>query len=107
MTLGPIETAGPTIPSPGNDALRGVARRVFWWLTPEEAMADQLRLAAQVMTWGTWDDVQTTLAVLGEETLRRALLTAPAGVFDARSWVYWHNYFRISPVPPLPRRAFT
>ena len=104
MTLGPIETADTTNPLRGSENLRQVARRVFWWLTPEEGMADGLRLAAQVMTWGTWDDVQTTRLALGEETFRRALLAPPAGLFDERSWVYWHHYFGISPVPPLPRR---
>jgi len=106
MTLGPTETDATTSSAPGSEELRHVARRVFWWLTPEEATADRLRLAAQVMTLGTWDDVQTTRVVLGEETFRRALLNAPSGVFDARSWVYWHRHFRISPIPPLPRREF-
>ena len=95
------------VPSPRGAVsaqLEAVARRVFWWLTPEAALADSIRFAAQVMTVGTWEDVRTARAALGEETLRRALAEAPPGVFDARSWNYWHNHFGIAPVPPLPRR---
>jgi hypothetical protein len=89
-----------------SDDLRRVAVRVFWWLQPEEALADPTRFVAQVMTLGTWDDVQTVRGKLGEEMFRRALLAAPPGIFDGRSWAYWHQYFSISPVPPLPRRHF-
>jgi hypothetical protein len=30
-----------------------VASRLFWWKSPEEALADQNRFLAQVMTYGT------------------------------------------------------
>jgi len=89
-----------------NASLRAVARRVFWWLEPDRALSDPIRFAAQVMTYGNWTDVQSTKAALGEEALRCVLANPPAGVFDARSWVYWHHYFHIAPIPPLPTRHF-
>jgi len=73
------------------EPLRKVAQRVFWWLPPEEGMRDAVRLAAKVMTLATWDDVQTARAALGEDGFRRALLAPPPGVFDMRSWHYWHR----------------
>ena len=42
----------------------------------------------------------------GADLFRQALWAPPAGVFDARSWNYWHLVFDITPVPPLPTRTF-
>ena len=81
-----------------------VAAKVFWWGTPEDALRDWYRFAAQVMTFGDWDDVQATRRFLGEGALRSALENAPPGVFDNKSWNYWHVFFRIAPIPPLPTR---
>jgi len=86
-------------------ALEAVAQRLFWWKPPAEALADPRRFAAQVMTLGNWEDVQVARSALGEACLREVLLRPPPGVFDERSWVYWHAVFGITPVPPLPRRS--
>ncbi|MBI4324557.1 MAG: hypothetical protein HY674_04765 [Chloroflexi bacterium] len=84
--------------------LRWVATRLCWWLPPEEAL-DRLPLfLAQVMTLGTWEDVQIVRGALGEPALRQTLSNAPPGIFDALSWNYWHKVFGLEPVPPLPKR---
>ena len=82
-----------------------IARRLFWWKSPEEALSAPIRFVSQVMTFGTWDDIQVALAEFGEDAFRAALDSPPAGVFDARSWNYWHLVFGRTPVPPLPERA--
>jgi hypothetical protein len=84
--------------------LRPIAAKLFWWRTPEEAMADRTRFVGQVMTLGTWDDIQAVRRALGDAWFVRALDHAPPGVFDARSWNYWHRVLRNAPPPPLPRR---
>ena len=89
---------------PKSEALMGVARRLVWWLTPEETLELEDRFLAQVMTLGTWDDVQCVRGEVGDAGLREVLRHPPAGVFDLRSWHYWHHFFGIDPVPPLPRR---
>ena len=83
--------------------LHGVARRLFWWLPPAEALANPIHFAAQVMSNGNWDEVQASLGFLGESVFRQALEKPPAGVFDGGSWVYWHHRFGITPVPPFPK----
>jgi hypothetical protein len=40
----------------------------------------------------------------GLDAFRRVLATPPPGVFDPRSWNYWHVVFGIAPIPPLPVR---
>ena len=84
--------------------LRATAVKLLWWKTEEEALADPCRLAGQIMTLGTWDDVLLARAELGDECFRAALVQSPPGVFDARSWNYWHLVYGIVPVPPLPAR---
>ncbi len=83
--------------------LLGIARRLLWWLPPEEALNCPVRFLAQVMTLGTWDDFHQVRTAYGLTRLRQVLVDAPPGVFDQRSWHYWHKVFAIEP-PPLPRR---
>ena len=84
--------------------LLAIAAQVFWWGTPEDAVACLPRFLAQVMTFGDWRAVQTTMKLLGEDAFRKVLDDPPPGVFDLKSWNYWHVYFHRQPVPPLPRR---
>ena len=72
--------------------LETVARQLVWWQNPATSLARPDRLVAQAMTLGTWEDV------------RRVLTAPPPGVFDRRSWAYWHERFGIRPIPPLPGR---
>lgn len=92
---------------PRTPELLGIARRLIWWIDPAEALGLPTRFLAQVMTLGTWEDVQTVKAQVGVERFRQTLAVAPPGVFDPRSWHYWHHVFGIVPVPPLPRRQFS
>ena len=84
--------------------MRAVAGKLLWWKTEEEALADPWRLASQIMTLGSWDDVLLARAELTDKVFQTALAQPPAGVFDARSWNYWHLVFGVVPVPPLPVR---
>ena len=86
-------------------ALEKIAEKLFWWKTPAEALGSATRFLAQVMTFGTWNDVQTVQKILGKESFREVLQNPPAGVFDPRSWSYWHVVFGL-PVPPIPQRRF-
>ena len=85
--------------------LEPLVRRMIWWKPPEEALRWPERLIAQVMTLGTWEDIQLARQHWGEEAFRRVLADPPAGVFDPRSWNYWHVVFGLEPTPPLPRRT--
>ncbi len=86
-------------------ALEALARRLIWWKPPAETLDRPERLIAQVMTLGTWDDIQTARRQWGDDGFRRVLALPPPGVFDKRSWNYWHVVFNLSPVPPLPVRT--
>jgi hypothetical protein len=84
--------------------LETVARRVFWWKSPAEALADPSRFLAQVMVYGTVEDLVVARRHFSPESFRRVLEEPPAGVFDPRSWTYWHVVFGLATPEELPRR---
>jgi len=88
-----------------NDELARTAKKLMWWEEPSVALAQPARFIMQVMTLGTCRDVQTVREAFGWEAFREALLKAEPGVFDKRSWVYWHAVFGL-PDRDLPRRTF-
>jgi hypothetical protein len=92
-----------SIPEDLRPALIPIAKRVFWWGAPEEWLEDAVRFVAQVMTFGDWNDTALTLKLLGDSLFRQVLESPPPGVFDIKSWTYWHHRYQMS-VPPLPFR---
>lgn len=82
-----------------------VARRLVWWKPPHETLANVNELLARTMAYGALSDVQAMLAKHGKPAFVAALQHAPAGLFDVRSWRYWHLMLDL-PVPQLPVRAF-
>jgi hypothetical protein len=87
-------------------AVEQIARELFWWLPPETALANPRRFLAQVMSLGTWDDIQVVKKNFGWDALKEALLNAEAGWFDPRSWALWHHAFGLAE-RPLPKRSLT
>ena len=89
-----------------DDGLRRLASRVVWWEPPEAAIARLDDFLCRVMVLGTWDDVQELDRRYGRRRLADAIEHASPGVFDARSWHYWHRRLHLGPPGPLPTRTF-
>jgi len=104
MHAAPPPERGSEIPPEHRAALLPVAQRVFWWGHPEDWLDLPIRFAAQVMTFGDWDDTALVARLLGEDLFRRVLENPPPGVFDERSWNFWHLRYKMT-VPPLPTRT--
>ncbi|MEQ1757037.1 MAG: hypothetical protein ABL986_01880 [Vicinamibacterales bacterium] len=83
--------------------LRKIAARVMWWASPEVALARVDDFLCRVMVFGGFADAQYVEAAYGTERLRQAVRSAPPGVFDARSWCYWHLRLGLE-VEPRPVR---
>ncbi|MHB8742000.1 MAG: hypothetical protein ACYC9L_02660 [Sulfuricaulis sp.] len=83
-----------------------VARRLFWWKSPAVAMSDRQRFLAQVMIYGTVDDIAAVRRYFSRDEFQAVLDNPPAGVFDDRSWAYWNLVFDRYPRPQMPRRVF-
>ena len=81
-----------------------MARKYVWWQSSEHTLADERLFLAQVMTLGSVDDVRWLLSRVSEDRLREVLRDPPAGVFNGRSWRYWHLRLGCDPIPELPAR---
>lgn len=84
--------------------LHDVARRVVWFDPPEQTLANPRLFLAHVMVYGTLEEVLAAKHHYAEEDFRDVLNNPPAGVFDIRSWTYWHLIFGRPDPPPLPQR---
>jgi hypothetical protein len=82
-----------------------VARKVVWYDTPEQTLADLNTFLSHLMVYGSSTDVAVTKRYVPAEEFRKVLEDAPAGVFTQDAWRKWHEDLGM-PVPPLPRRHF-
>lgn len=83
---------------------RTLAQRYLWWQSPEETLADVPRLLQQIMQLGTPADYAAAVTLWGRDAFRSALVAAPPGVLDARSWSFWRRHFGLPDTPPPTRR---
>jgi hypothetical protein len=84
--------------------IEAIARRVVWFESPPQSTADTIRFLAYAMTYGDDADMREIRRCLSDDDLREALESAPAGVFDPRSWAYWNLKLGRYPTPPMPER---
>jgi hypothetical protein len=92
-------------PLPSTPELLNVARRVVWFKDPSDALADPVLFLSHVMTFGTAEDLAALQGIVEPGDMREVLDRAPPGIFDRRSWAYWHLRCGRQPAPPLPERA--
>lgn len=88
------------------EQMKQIAKELFWWQAPEVSLANPRRFLMQVMTLGTWQEVQLVKNSFGWDAFKDALTNAQAGVFDRRSWAYWRAFFGL-PEVEMPRRSLT
>ena len=81
-----------------------LARKYVWWQPPAETLADRRLFLAQIMTLGTVEDVRWLLSVASGDDLRAVLRDPPVGIFNARSWSFWHLRLGFDAAPELPGR---
>lgn len=83
--------------------LMQVAQRVVWFKTPEEALQDSIFFLGHVMCYGTIQDILIVRKYYSQTDLIDAITHAYPGIYDARSWAYWHLVLGL-PSQPLPSR---
>lgn len=82
-----------------------LAAAYVWWQSPELSVKEPERILRQILKMGTPSDYLAAREIWGEEAFRRALVTAPAGALDERSWEFWHRYYGIE-AKAMPKRTF-
>ena len=81
-----------------------MARKYVWWQPPERTLADRSLFLAQMMNLGTAADVRWLLSRVSNSELREVLRHPPIGIFNGRSWNFWHLRLGLTPHPELPAR---
>lgn len=89
-----------------NSSLLEVAQRVCWFQSPEETLKNQRFFLNYVMVYAGFEDMKTVLEYYTKADFLDALTHALCGVFDKKSWQFWHIYCGAFEVPPLPKRRF-
>jgi hypothetical protein len=56
------------------------------------------------MVYGTLEDLATARRHFPESAFRAALADPPPGLFDPRSWAYWHAVLGLPQPTEPPRR---
>ena len=88
----------------GDERATAMARKYVWWQSPERTLEDRRLLLAQMMTLGTADDVRWLLSRVSTSELCHVLRDPPIGIFNRRSWNFWHLRLGLTPTPELPTR---
>jgi len=84
--------------------LKEVARRVNWYTPPEDLLEQPSRFLREVMARGHTQDVIIIQKRFDRETLKKAYLQSPPGLFDQRSWAYWGVILCHNNAIPMPER---
>jgi len=84
--------------------LLAVAKRVFWFGTPEEALEFPSRFLTYVMTYASDEDVRIVKKYFSDDDFKATLDDPAPGIFDRKSWAKWNEYYGRTPVPQLPKR---
>ena len=89
-----------------NSGLKAVAKKVVWFQTAEETLRNPDQFLAHVMRYGDVDDWLIAEQHYQKEDFKAVLRKPPSGVFDERSWYFWHLRLGLEHVGPLPERRF-
>jgi hypothetical protein len=84
--------------------LLAVAKRIFWFGTPEEALEFRLRFLTYAMTYASEEDIEILRKYFSDADFNAALDDPAPGIFDRSSWVKWNERYGRTPIPPLPGR---
>jgi hypothetical protein len=87
-----------------SEAAVALAKRYVWWQGPAETLENVPQLLRQIMALGTPADYATALGLWGKNAFVCALLEAPPGALDDRSWYFWRRHFGLPEAPPPARR---
>ena len=87
-----------------SDELLAVAKRIFSFGTPEEALEFPRRFLTYAMTYASDADIEILRKYFSDDDFKATLDDPAPGIFDQSSWAKRNERYNRTPVPPLPRR---
>ena len=86
--------------------LLAVAKRIFWFGTPEEALEFPKRFLTYAMTYASDEDIEILRKYFSDDDFRATLDDPAPGIFDRSSWAKWNERYNRTSVPPLPKSIY-
>ena len=87
-----------------SDELLAVAKRIFCFGPPEEALEFRIRFLTYAMTYASDEDIETLKKYFSDDEFKAALDDPAPGIFDQSSWTKWNQRYGRTPIPMLPKR---
>ncbi len=75
------------------------ARRLVWWMTPDEALKQPIRLVTQIMDIGTLSDLRLLQEEFTDKELENILRHASSGVLSGRALRFWQVVLKTDAKP--------
>jgi hypothetical protein len=89
-----------------NKELLDLASRVNWFEDSKDVVKNKYKFLNHIMVYGTLDDVKIMLKYYSLHDCKEALQNTQVGLYDYKSWHFWHIALGYDDVLPLPKRAF-
>jgi hypothetical protein len=90
-----------------SEELLAVAKRIFCFGTPEEALEFPKRFLTDAMTYASDDEIEILRTYFSDDDFKATLDDPAPSIFDQNSWAKWNERYNRTPVPPLPRRQIS
>jgi hypothetical protein len=87
-----------------SDELLAVARRIFRFGTPEDALEFPKRFLTYATTHASGEDIEILRKYFSDDDFKATLDDPAPGIFDQSSWAKWNECSGRTPVRPLLRR---
>jgi hypothetical protein len=89
----------------GRRLLKDLERKYLWWGPVGGEPRSELRIVAQIMNFGTYDDIRRVEMVLGPHCLSNVMRRAEPGWFSDRSWEFWRGRLSRALEQAMPEEA--
>lgn len=85
-------------------AIEDMARRYLWWKAVAADGHSSERMIAQIMRFGTYDDIRKMELIVTPDVLAEAMRTSAPGWFDDRSWGFWRGRLSLAGETDIPEQ---
>lgn len=81
-----------------------LAQRYIWWQPADSAGHPLARQIAQIMRYGTYDDIRALEGLVDDSVLAAVMVESQPGWFDDRSWAFWRGRLAAAGAVNIPER---
>jgi len=92
------------LPRDVSHAIEDLARRYLWWQAIAAEGHSSNRMLAQIMRFGTYDDIRKMESIVHPDVLAEVMRASAPGWFDDRSWSFWRGRLSLWGASAIPEQ---